>query len=424
MLSLRDLAKVHPTLANGALFLASMLVVLVLAEAGYRYYLQNRTLLTFNVTNKPLYQYSASTGYDYIPNTKAVCIYMLNGNIFTYDSISVGPYGNLGDGVQSWTDEDFKILAFGDSFTANPYKYFSWTDHVAEPLGSTLGRSVRVMNLARDGYGVLQMMRLANETLKKVPADLVVIAFIVDDLDRARVWRSKLVINGQERTLLSLEKGPLTSTTYQVTPTSDVVLVYPPITAEWCEDQVTSRRKDDQILAGLKKYCQTLVAENFTEGFSSLGTSFLFNRLLHGDPFQSVRTLPRMARIDFQDYRQDEEFVEDVRSLMNQPVPVLMIMLPGYPELKEGRFILTNQRKSLLESLQHLTGGKVTSAFDYLDHPMPDVEDMFFVPADLHPKKLGAQRYAQAIVKAIHAQLALKASPPALCSIASHPVGQ
>lgn len=389
---------------NISLLALSAFIALVAAEAGYRYFLQNRTLLTFNATNKPIYEYSASVGYHYIANTEAVGIYMRNGKVFTYDSIAVGPYGNLGDGVQSWSEDDFKILAFGDSFTANPYKYFSWTDHIAEPISSALGKNVQVMNLGRDGYGVLQIMRLANETVKRVPADLVVIAFIVDDLDRARVWRSKVDINGDMRTLLSIESGPITSGNIQQVPTSDVVLVYPGITTEWCEAQLSEGKRNDPILAGLTSYCQSLIPENFLQPFTALTTSFLLRRILHGDPFHGVRKLPRMARIDFQDFRQDEEFVVDVRSLLSQPVPVLIVMLPWYPELKEGAFILTEERKSLLESFQHLTGGKIVSAFDYLDRPMDNLEKMFFVPEDYHPKQLGAERYGKAIARAILAR--------------------
>lgn len=374
-------------------------------EFGYRIYLLQRTLITFNATNKPLYDYSASVGYNYIANMEAVGIYMRNGKVFTYDSISVGPYGNLGNGVQSWTDEDFKILAFGDSFTANPYKYFSWTDYVAAPLSSATGRNVEVMNLGRDGYGVLQMVRLASTTLKQTTADLVVIAFIVDDLDRARVWRSKLEVNGRVRTLLSVEPGPVTSATVSQTRISDVVLTYPDITTEWCEAQVGGGKPNDPILAGLTSYCQSLVPENFTHPLTSLTRSFLLRRIRYGDPFEGFRKLPRMPRIDFQDFRQDEEFVEDVRSLLKQPVPVLMIMLPWYPELQQGAFILTEQRTSLLESFQHLTGETIVSAFDYLDRPMDNLEQMFFVPDDYHPRQLGAERYGKVIAKAILARL-------------------
>jgi hypothetical protein len=266
------------------------------------------------------------------------------------------------------------------------------------------------MNLGRDGFGILQMVGLANMTLKQTKADLVVIAFIVDDLDRARVWKTTLDIDGAERTLLSMKPGPLTNATVTSTSTTDAVVVYPSITTQWCEAQVAGSEGEDRILLGLTEYCKRLVPENFTEEFSSFTTSFTLNRIRYGDPFHSVRKLPRVRRIDFDDYHRDEEFMDDVRGLMNQSVAVLMIMLPWYPELKEERFILTPARKALFESLNTVTRGRVVSAFDYMELPAENLEEMFIMPDDMHPTKLGAQRYAQAIVRAIQARWNLKST--------------
>jgi hypothetical protein len=402
---------------NILLLVMSLLITFVALEFGYRWYLQRSTLLTYNATSAPLYEYSASVGYGYIANTDAICVFVRNGKLFTYDSVSVGPYGNLGDGVRRWGDDDFKILAFGDSFTANPYKYFSWADNIAEPLEKAIGKNVEVMNLGRDGFGVLSIMRLANATLKTTKADLAVIAFITDDLDRARTWRTKLNVNGRERLLMSVKRSPSPGVLDNSQPTTDIVMVNPAINSAWCKSVLSSETKDDPTLANLREQCQGLVPENFTEGFSTLRTSFLVNRIRYGDPFYTVRKLPPMPRIQFRDYWQDEEFVQDMKELMSQPVPTLIIMLPWYPELKAGKFLLTEERKSLLESLDALTEGNIVRGFDYFDNPQENIEAMFFVPDDQHPKLLGAQRYAQAIVKAIQARWDLKTQPLATPSL-------
>jgi len=194
---LTDKGKPASRIGNVVLLVASIVITSLAAESAYRIFLQRRAVLTYNATSKPLYEYSASTGYGYIRNTDAVCV-----NV---------KFGKLGNGVRSWGDDDFKNLAFGDSFTANPYKYSSWTEYIAEPLGNAIGRNVVVMNLGRDGFGVLQIIRLAANTLQHTKADLAVIVCIVDDLHRARSWRTKLTINGMERLLMSLAPSPIAS---------------------------------------------------------------------------------------------------------------------------------------------------------------------------------------------------------------------
>jgi hypothetical protein len=380
---------------NLLLLLTSVLLTLVAAEAFYRWFKLRSTILTFTVSSTPLCEFDQEFGYRYIPNSTATTALIQNGSVVMFGQVTVDRFGNIGRGPSSWKRSDVKILAFGDSFTANPFSYYTWADYLPEDLARKLNKHVELMNFGRDGYGVLQMFHLANVMGRQFKPDLILITFISDDLSRARFWRTVKFINGQERLLVTI--GPSADPDMRLA--EDVTMINSSVNMQWCHAIVDSASRTDSVLIGLYAQFMSLAEDNYRASLSSLTTSFLFNRIVYRDPFHSIRKPSHNPRVDFQDFAADSSFVGDINSLKNQQIPILIIALPTNEDLKAGRYILSPQQEKLLESLQNLAGQRMVSLFNSLDDFGGNSESLFLLPYDFHPSKRGARVFAKAISK-------------------------
>lgn len=385
-------------LANIVLLLVSVISVLVVAEGAYRLYLRSRSILSYTVASKSICEFDSAFGYRYVPNSVATTLSIRSGSPTIYGRVSVGPYSNFGDGVRSWEEKDLKILAFGDSFTANPYSYFSWTDYLAENLKAD-NQDIKVMNFGRDGYGVLQMVHFANAMVKEFRPDIVIVAFIMDDLSRARFWRTMKRIDGEDRLLTTI----LPTSDPEMSMAEDVTLIVPQLTLEWCNSAASGQSKSDPFLDVLHGQFRRLADENFSEGLASLSTVFLYNRIVHHDPFYSIRKPAHFAKMGLWGFEQDPAFVSDMTSLMNQQTPVYWVMLPTMDEMQAGKYIRDPQQEKLFESLVKFMKGsnKLIDLLSIAKRPTEATERLFLLPHDLHPSETGSRFYAKAIAMAL-----------------------
>jgi hypothetical protein len=97
---------------------------------------------------------------------------------------------------------------FGDSFAGAYATGPAWTKMLGEKLEGALGRSVRVLNMARDGYGMPQIITLASGKLKELRPSLIVFAFNGPSLERARYWRTTVGTGDDMRLYASVENSP------------------------------------------------------------------------------------------------------------------------------------------------------------------------------------------------------------------------
>jgi hypothetical protein len=243
--------------ATMIMVVGSSLIGVLLAEASYRLYLyltephrflpllEQETLLKFLYFQDSPYRYSAEFGYEYVPG-------VFNGGDIAdgtvkvcYDPLWViNVWGNSGRTKGSYDDAALKVLVFGDSFTSQCNDGMTWPDFLQDLLEVQLGRSVHVVNFGRDGYGVLQMFDLAAAKVPEWKPDLAVIAFITDDLHRARFWRLKIVRNGRERLIpaLSPDPNPAWNTA------TDLYVMNSKASREWCQQVLASQTKGDPIV--------------------------------------------------------------------------------------------------------------------------------------------------------------------------------
>lgn len=389
------------TLGNIILLVITILVTFVVLEIGYRIRFSQRSVYNYNVVSAPFYGFSKELGYNYLPNKKAVAASVRNNVVVFWRDIDVGPYGNLGNGVTSWTDEDMRILAFGDSFTSNPFTLHSWADHAPAAITEAVGRKAQVINLGREGYGVLQIIHNAAMRAKEFSPDLLIITFIKNDITRGRFWRTQFALDGMKRMFTSFAPDSLPS----IEKANDVIMLNPGLTREWCEKMISGGTKDDPFLATLNRQFDRLREDNISKSLYTLTHSFLIDRIRFGDPQQRLRKATAfLPRISLTDYGEDSTFLSDAAILKGLSIPWMVVMLPEIDDLKVGANLLNLQDSLLVQSIEKHLSTQVVRLFGFLDPIDSDVSKYFASAHDYHSSKLGAQLYARAIARAVEAR--------------------
>jgi len=104
-----------------------------------------------------------------------------------------------------------RVIAIGDSFTFGHVDYADTWPMLVEGIEPTL----QVVNMGAMGYGVDQMYLWYQEVGETIDADLVVLAIIQEDLNRARMYKW---LTGHGRPFFELRDGQLELTNVPVPP--------------------------------------------------------------------------------------------------------------------------------------------------------------------------------------------------------------
>ena len=311
---------------------------------------------------------------------------------------TINELGNTNRIKGNYEDATVKILVFGDSFTANTdLNGITWPDLLQDELEAKLNQDVNVVNFARGAYGILQMFDLARTKIEELEPDLVIFAFITSDLIRARFWSTVNFINGEKRDLVMPEPSEEADLKKAV----DASVVNSMITREWCEHMLVALDKDDALLKALnEEFIERRREYSDPVEFTSLSTSFLFNRIVYNDPFRGFipSLIPRLYE---NSYAADSRFIENVNHINQSNIPYYIIHLPTYEDLKAGEYELSEQQQSLFESFQEVTGKQIIDFFDYAlsydSNNVEDLERLFMSPYDLHPSLQGIRFYAEVV---------------------------
>jgi hypothetical protein len=214
----------------------------------------------------------------------------------------------------------------------------------------------------------------------KVPEwkpDLAVIAFITDDLNRARFWRTVIEADGDERVLTTVDPTPHPAPDRA----ADTFILDRNATHDW-RNRMWKSGERDQVVEEIEDHYWR--AHGNTEAHRpsllTLSHVYLYDRIRYRDPFHSWRkrsTASQNPRIGYDDYRVDDRLTEDLRLLAESHVPYVIVHLPYFPELEKGReYLLQPQQTSLLQSLERLTGRRVIGLKDVMPLPLAGLERM------------------------------------------------
>jgi hypothetical protein len=157
--------------AVAAMLGASIVIGFQAVEIAYRGYLfstepdrlfHSATHPSFLFFRNSIWTYDNEVGYRYKPNKDMLAGNVTDGKLIGCDGSSrIDENGNVGESGRDSANADFKVLVFGDPVTAQPNNNKTYSSFLEAALSKRMGRRVSVINMGRDGYGILQMVDLA-----------------------------------------------------------------------------------------------------------------------------------------------------------------------------------------------------------------------------------------------------------------------
>ena len=404
----RVMRKIGTAIAVGIISLA---IGFVLVEAGHRLLLLRtdaRLMLPWRlvnpanlppieVYNRSLWIFDPDEGYQYV--REDVDWTRIERGIVS-DCARLNPINAIGGSgliEGDYASADLKIAVFGDSFTwfSSP-ENLTWTNYLQRDLQRLTGRSVRVLNFARDGMGVMRMFDLAAARLPKYRPDLAIFALTTTTGMRpGRIWRFETVVGGEPRVFTV----PTPNKTTDPALAHDTFLLHPRATLDWC--QSVKGRADEITREIVEKYLRLR-----TTRYSAvdLSRSFILNKIVNKDPFESSKAIDRVAR-DTPDrpFSHDEKFLHAISAVANTGIPYLLVHLPYYPELAAGKEFAWDDEASRNErsDLQTVTGHSVIGLLQHLDLPVRQPERMNQPPYNLHPSAWGMMLTATGVLRVL-----------------------
>jgi len=383
-----------------ALVLFSTIFSLFLAELGYRVYLRidlarsHRQIdYTYRMTPSVQIEYDEEYGARPKPNSEFWMSSIKDGQL-VWGSVTSRSNGDGLAGkttIEEYNRAEVKVLVFGDSYSQWNQQGVTWPDILEQNLTKALQKRVAVLDYARAGYGVLQMLDLAADKIEEHHPDLVIIATIDNDFTRARWWAREVETNSIKRWMLSSRKDTLLDYRFAV----DEYLVCPEATREWCEQQLAAGGSDSVLEKANSQFARLKVEVERQRNSVPLLSwrSYLYRRLVTGSPLEE--TVDGLPRISINDFREDEKTRDNVNRIRATGAPVMLVYLPKMPELRKRARIINNQTEQLMASLERMLDRPFHLIQQEYSGELPPKIDLR--PYDGHPNREGLQFYADAI---------------------------
>ncbi len=401
-------------IAGSVLLVAfSFLFALFLSEIGFRAYVyfenpqvfkqRGEVPASYGLYDRSLWRFDERNGYYYPPGIALNLTMIANGKVAGCAEVSdVNDQGNIGPSMIVHENPDSTIAVFGDSWTAFVVDGLTWPHYLQKKLQERTGKKINVYNFGRDGTGMIHMFRMAADKVPELKPDLAIVAFITDDLDRAMFWRTEVDIDGELRVL--------TTTVPEAVPpmnkSADTFLLHRDADRDWCARTVGKR---DRVVEEIEdKYRRVILATmDGLEPAPSLTTpwhSYLYNHIVNGSAtyFANRRyTVYQNPRLSVSDFRDVPGFAETVQQVAETGVPLQMMHLAIYGELREEReYILPENGEPLLSSLEDMVGQKAERTLDHVAIPA-GVERIKISEDNQHPSAFGMDFYAEAVANMI-----------------------
>jgi hypothetical protein len=396
-------------LVNTLLTAASLLFGLALAEVGYRTVLitaeQPPSTDSMVIYSHNVWTYDRQTGFDYISGGRTHSSIFTGGLPRLCVPFVADASGNPGR-PSAVLHPRRRIDVFGDSFTTQQHGIdggITWPSLLEQRLNERHGGPFQVRNFARDGTGVLQMIDSAAGVAAADRPDLIIIAFISNDLARRRIWRKALPgPDGHVGVFTSIDPAmSMAPGTYVRTTFIDARADH-----AWCERLRQTADTSDATLAALRRaYQATLMEDAGRLGrkavLTRLDRSYLFDRVAHRDPYYGGSLSAAKMWIDDADFSHDRQFVAALERLRHGGVPTLLVWLPQHEELIAGRAELSPQLQGLADSLIRLSGFPLLTVRPKL--PADAVAAYYNLPTDAHPSMKGLELFADTIASQLPA---------------------
>jgi len=347
----------------------------------------------FIVLSNSVWEFNADLGYDYVPETSIDIAWMQNGIPRRCGTFVTGALGAPGKGIDLTEVRQAKFIVLGDSVTATVHNHETWPDILSASIEERSGERTPILNLARDGYGVLQMFDQAAYLLRAGHRPhAFIISIIGPDLDRARFWRMTFRTNG------TIEVFTSTVPSLIISPETHVRtgFIDPRMTRAWCDGSRVAGQLDDTAKMLELAFNRTWRAdETFFRPrvrWLSLTDCYLCNRILAGYPIRGIRRPNQNPAHTLNRFQDDPHFLQDFALIRASGVPIWLIYLPYEPELRSAHKQMTSREQLLFESLKQ----SVDRFIDLTpEKPMGDAAmPLTLLPDDPHPSHAGLKYYA------------------------------
>ena len=389
-------------MANIALVALSLVISLILPELGYRVYLAISDPLaperwSWWLTPTADGDFDAEFGQKLAPESSIHVSIVRNGVVVAclgdvYRSNIDGLSGatTVGD----YASANLKVVLTGDLFSRWRLGGLTSADILQRQLAAATGRPVAVLNFARGGYGLLQMISMAAAQAERAKPALIVIAFITDDLTRGRWWTKAAVIDGRFRELLAARPADVDNPDRA----SDTSIVDARATAEWCEER--RRRGDrDAVLREASAFVESEVKRrNLRPNVFAVDRAYFYAMLWRGLIDAPVPS--GFPRIDADGFAGDVRYRTDRESLRRLGVPIVFLHLPVQPELAANRPLPFGAAATIWSMIERDFETKIATYFDLKGKPaLPSVYSL--MPVDGHPNVAGIEFYGDVEFSAI-----------------------
>jgi hypothetical protein len=398
------MSRAGDRLVNILLIAASVSIGFVVCEIGYRAVLEWRETIkwrtprAFSAYSTSVWEFDPSVGYRYRAHARMDVAFLAGGTVRWCGTFVTGVEGSPGKGINRGEPTSARFIVLGDSFTAQVDQEETWPDILGRLLRDGSDRGDSILNLARDGFSVLQMFDQAATLVRAgYRPQAIIVAIIGGDLVRPRMWRMTRERNGRTEVFTSTEP----STDVRPETHYRTVFVDPNVTRSWCEEARASGRPDETTKRLEAAFAATLRQDEEVFGIRllSLTDCYICNALLRvsrsrGAATLANRDLPPHTLLRFQD---DLRFRENIAVIRESGIPIWLVYLPYLPELQTAQKKLTPQENSLLASLGEVVDHQIdlTPA-----EPMGDSATALTLhPGDLHPSHAGMKYYAREIYR-------------------------
>jgi hypothetical protein len=411
-------------------WLIAAVIGFIVVEIGYRVRLviQNPFLLRSAQADEPVsplvpifahtrsfWRFSATEGYELVPRDNLYRVSIVGDQISNCQLVEqLNKYGEPGLAEGNYDDAQVKIALFGNSFSMNTdQEGLTWVNHLQRRLAASLHQSVYIHNFARDGMGLIQMFDVAASVAPRYKPDLVIIAFVTERSPRR--WRTETTINGEPHVLSMLTPTPNPTT---IPPGAfDTFLVDSRITGEWCKAHEKGGPLDAVAKEVVGRYMRYRPQAHHHETVFSLGHSYLWNRIVHKNPFYNfyldiqmlVNSDPQLTAADFAN---DPKLAASIKALQQTGIPYLVVHLPTLPEVKPEKEYSDPLVEEIAREVARRTGKPVYGLLDFMHLPVENADRMTVNDTDLHPSRFGMILYSDAVINLISKTRVLQAATP------------
>lgn len=385
----------------GGMLLAEMAYRVKLAADVGRMPLGAQT--TFRAWSEATIHDDPVAGFRHEPGRRVVGVRVVNGRAVLSLERTSNAAGAIGPPESGAQDAATRILVVGDSFSEIQRRGTTWPALLQSELVDRIGGTVAVINRARSGHGLLQMIDVAADESRVSSFDVVIIAFIGDDLNRARFWQETRQLDGEFRLVTRLDRDdpgwPAVGEFHDSR-----------IDSEWCRRVVETGGVGDAVIADLVARFELRKRDNPRQiDYASFSSSFLYNRLVFGDPFFGIEGVAATPRFAWRDFRRDPGLVRGVERLRSLGANLVLVHLPQYAEMAAGAYRMSGQQQSLLNSLEQLAGVPAVDLIERGNVPARP-KTLFLLPHDHHPSREGLEWYAGDVAGVLE-QIATAAGP-------------